>query len=97
MVGGAVKEPRIFKWVNSLITCYPKPLISSVASTHLLHDHFTHRIAKADSGATFHFLKPSHRKAMTDIVDLPNGPKATLPNDQITQASCEGIIPFKKL
>ena len=97
MVGGAVKQARIFKWVNSLVTCYPKPLISSVASTHLLHEHNTHRIAKADSGATFHFLKPSHRKAMTNIVDLSNGPKATLPNDQVIQASCEGTIPFKKL
>ena len=97
MVGGAVKQSRIFKWLNSLITCYSKPLISSVASTKLLHTHSAHKITKADSGATFHFLKPSHRKTMTNIVELTDGPKATLPNDHIIQASCEDIIPFAKL
>jgi len=97
LAGGADKQSRILEWLNSLITCYTKPLISSVASTKFLNNHSTHHIAKADSGATFHFLKPSHRKTLTNITDLSNGPNATLPNDDVIQATCEGFLPFKNL
>ena len=97
MTGGAVQQSRILKWLTSIITSYTKPLISSVASTKIVSNHTTQNIAKADSGATFHFLKPTHRKAMTDIVELKNGPKALLPNDQTIQASCEGHLSFDKI
>ena len=82
MAGGAVKRPHILNWLKSVITCYSKPLISSVAFTTFLSNHSTQIIAKVDSGDTFHFLKSTHRKAVTDIVELQNGPKSTLPNNE---------------
>ena len=99
MTGGAVQQSRILKWLTSIITSYTKPLISSVAPTKIVYNHTTHNIAKADSGATFHFFKPAHRKDMTDIVELKNGPKATLPNDQMIKLyklHAKAIYPLRK-
>ena len=55
MVRGAVKQQRVLNWLTSLITCYTKPLIYSIASTIFLPNHNVPNIAKEDSGATFHF------------------------------------------
>ena len=54
-------------------------------------------IAKADTGASFHLLKPEDRKMMSDITELTNGLAATLPNNEIIQASYQGVLPLESL
>ena len=96
MAGGAVQTNQISAWLTSLIKTFDKPSISSVASP-TPHLYSCNNIAKADSGASFHFFKPEHRKAMTNIQKLQNGPSATLPNNTVIQASCQGLLPFPSL
>ena len=93
MTGGADTNKGI-AWIKCLAHNFTKPSILSVASSPTINVHNTTSIAKADSGATFHFLKPEHRKVMKNVIDLQNGPKATLPNNEVIQASCSGILPF---
>ena len=64
MTGGVHTNERIFEWITCLAHNFIKPTILSVASTYYTNVTTTPSIAKANSGATFHFLKPEHRKAM---------------------------------
>ena len=97
MTGGTDINKGITRWIKCLAHNFTKPSILSVASSSNINVRNTNSIAKADSGATFHFLKPEHRKAMKDVIKLKNGPKATLPNNETIQVSCSGILPFPSL
>ena len=66
---------------------------NSVALTHF-NNSFT---AKADSGCTSHFLKPEHRKALTSLCDLSDGPAAALPDKTIIKATQSGLLNFDKV
>ena len=94
-MGGADNLGKFSKWLKRLKTNFTKPNILSVASSPFLSvNNLTSPISKTDSGATFTFLNPEHRKAISDITDLKNGPKAMLLNNQTIQASCKGVLPF---
>ena len=94
MMGGVDHNIQVSKWLTSLKTSFATNHTSSVASSTINNVIDITPIAKADSGATFHYLKPQHRKALTNVTELEHGPTATLPNNQTIQASCKGIIPF---
>ena len=51
-------------------------------------------IMKADSGASRTYLREKHIKYLKYVKLLTNGPKATLPNNTIIQASVQGRLPL---
>ena len=62
---------------------------SPVASAINIQPIFT---AIIDSGATKHFLKEKHRKYISSVKELCNGPIAQLPNQQFVKATHSGYF-----
>ena len=69
----------------------------SVASKHLNCALDSKHTAKADSGATCHFLMSSHANLLGNVKTLENGQIATLPDKSTIQASHQGSLPFNNL
>ncbi len=53
-------------------------------------------IAKADSGASSHYFKPTDKAALTDLKITPFGPSVTLPDSTTLTASHSGLLPFQQ-
>ena len=57
--------------------------------------HITpHITAKADSGATSHYLKSEHIPSLTNVTPLLHGPSAVLPNNATITAIHQRTLPF---
>ena len=98
MMGGADKMTGYNTWLTRLKSSFSIPNLLSVASSSFLHlNSNLQLIAKVNSVAKYHYLKLEHRKTMTAITNLKNGPKAMLPNNVTIQTTCRGHLPFPNL
>ena len=91
-VGGRSMTPgmqKLKKWLTTLANIYDNTSLYSVASTiNYTTSNITNpAIAKADTGASSHFLMSQHKKSLYDISELSHGPLATLPDNSTIQAS----------
>ena len=50
--------------------------------------------AKANSGASKHFLKPEHASVLRNLLPVPNGPPAVLPNKKKIHPTHQGYLPL---
>ena len=54
----------------------------------------TSPVMKVDSGATKTYIKPTHQNYLRKVIQLQNGPIATLPNNTQIQATAQGYLPL---
>ena len=77
--------------LNTLGQSYSYPCVYPVAPILHISPHIT---AKADSGATNHYLKSEHIPSLTKVIPLFHGPSAILPNNTTITAIHQGTLPF---
>ena len=87
----------MYNWLINVINNFTKHDMHSVASNTLNCASEYKNTAKADSGAAFNFLMPSHANLLGNVKALENGQIATLPDKSTIQASHQGTLPFKNL
>ena len=81
-------------WLNKLTNAfnnYSKPVASIVTKNTFVNSP----IAKLDSGASQHYLKPTHNTLLTNRT-IRNGPSVTLPNNQSLQVTEQGNLNLHK-
>ena len=76
------------KLTNYLGNHYINYLSPNVVTSNILP------VLKVDSGASKTYLKPEHKKFLTEVRNLNNGPRATLPDNTLIQASATGNLPL---
>ena len=74
---------NLTKYLGNNFTYYNSP--NAVTSN-------TSPVMKVDSGATKTYIKPTHQHHLRNVIQLKNGPVATLPNNTKIQASAQGNL-----
>ena len=90
LVGGANMSSQL-QFLNTIGQSYSYPCVYPVAPILYITPHIT---AKADSGATSHYLKSEHIPSLTNVTPLLHGPSAMLPNNTTITATHQGTLPF---
>ena len=77
--------------INMLGKSYSYPCVYPVAPILHITPHIT---AKADSGATSHYLKSEHIPSLTNFIPLLHGTSSILPTNTTITATHQGTLPF---
>ena len=76
---------KLTKYLGNLYMNYLSPNV--VTSNNI-------PVLKVDSGASKTYLKPEHKTFLENVRHLNNGPRATLPDNTMIQASTTGNLPL---